>query len=386
MDKADVVIIGAGIGGLSSGYWLAKAGAKVIVLDKGRANWEASSRATGYLSLRADQPKEIPLAAEAERLWGILDEELGYPTEWTQRGRMWAAWSDKEARDLGPLFESFQQSNIPFRLIDGDEARRLIPCLSPGVTGAVYTARSGHANPQRTSQAFAWAFADLGGEIREFTPVTGISRSGGRVVGVETPKGAISADRVICCAGPQSELVGRMVGIEIPVAAARLEAMVTAPLPPLFDIALVGNGISARQTRRGNIHFNGGPHEWVGVTLDKESPKPTTPLLSNMARRLAELIPSVRQAKIIRSWAGIVDVTPDQLCIIDRPSALDGFVVAVTSGHGFGLAPAVGKVVSELTLTGRTSVPIGPIGLGRFSRLDPKWKERLGWEPGRYNT
>lgn len=386
MEKADVVIIGAGITGLSTGYWLTRAGAKVVILDKGRTAWEASSRATGYLSLRADQPMEMPLAVEAEKLWQTLDDELGYPTEWTPGGRMWAACDEAEMRDLERLFQSFSQSHFPFRLIDGKEAREIIPCLTPDVMGAIHTTRSGHANPQRTSQAFAWAFRDRGGIVREFSPVLGIAVTGGRVTGVETPKGRIAADVVVNCAGPQAGLIGRMVGLDIPVAAARLEAMVTAPLPPLFDTALVGKGISARQTRRGNIHFNGGPHEWVGVEIDKETPKPNTPLVRNIARRLVELIPSIRNAQVIRSWAGIVDITPDQACIIDRPNALEGFVVAVTSGHGFGLAPSIGKAVSELALEEKSSIPVDPLSLERFAKLDPNWKARHGWEAGQYNT
>ena len=119
MDRADVVIIGAGITGLSAGYWMAKAGAKVIVLDKGRVAWEASSRATGYLSLRGEQPLESPLALEAERLWGTLDDELGYPTEWTPKGRLWAACNEAEMRELEVSFEHFSRTTIPFRMIDG---------------------------------------------------------------------------------------------------------------------------------------------------------------------------------------------------------------------------------------------------------------------------
>lgn len=129
MDRADVVIVGAGITGLSAGYRMAKAGAKVVVLDKGRVAWEASSRATGYLSLRADQPDESPLAGVAEEMWGTLSDELGYPTEWTPSGRMWAALDDIQLAELHETFNSFRRSSFPFRLIDGDEARQILPSL-----------------------------------------------------------------------------------------------------------------------------------------------------------------------------------------------------------------------------------------------------------------
>ena len=385
MERADVVVIGAGITGLSAGYWMAKAGAKVIVLDKGRTAWEASSRATGYLSLRGEQPKESPLAIEAERLWGTLDEELGYPTEWTPKGRMWAAFNESQLEELHVTFEHFQQTSIPFRMIDGDEAREIIPALSPKVVGAIHTTRSGHGNPQRTSQAFAWAMQDHGGVIKEFSPVVAIETQGGRVAGVATPNERIAADIVVDAAGPQAGLIARLVEIEVPVAAARFEAMVTAPLPPLFDTALVGHGLSVRQTRRGNIHFNGGPYEWVGVEIDEEPAKPNTPLVRNIARRLGELVAGLQNAHVLRSWSGVVDATPDHLCIIDRLSSPEGFIVAVTSGHGFGLSPSVGLAVSELALNGATNMPVSQLGLDRFARLDPDWIAKRRWTPGSYN-
>jgi sarcosine oxidase subunit beta len=386
MERADVVIVGAGLTGLSAGYWMAKAGAKVIVLDKGRVAWEASSRATGYLSLRAHEPRESPLAAVAEQMWSTLSEELGYPTEWTPAGRMWAAFNDEQYEELKETFESFKQSNIPFRLLDGDEAREIMPALSPQVHGAIHTHHSGHGNPQRTAQAFAWALNDRGGQIRELTPVLAIETNGGKVVGVKSPHGRIATDIVVNAAGPQAGLVGRLVDVDIPVAAARFEAMITAPIPPLFDIALVGHGLSVRQTKRGNIHFNGGPYEWVGVELAKEPAKPNTPLVRNIARRLGEIMPGLQGAHVLRCWSGVVDATPDEMCIVDRLSSPEGFVVAVTSGHGFGMAPSVGLAVSELALNGVTQVPVSQIGLDRFARLDPDWISKMRRDPGQYNT
>lgn len=386
MDRADVVIVGAGITGLSAGYRMAKAGAKVVVLDKGRVAWEASSRATGYLSLRADQPDESPLAGVAEEMWGTLSDELGYPTEWTPSGRMWAALDDIQLAELHETFNSFRRSSFPFRLIDGDEARQILPSLSPKVQAAIHTHHSGHANPQRTSQAFAWAFQDNGGTIREYSPVLEIKTQGGKIVGVKTPDAEIATEVVVNAAGPQAALIGRMVGVEIPIAAARFEAMVTAPLPPLFETALVGHGLSVRQTKRGNIHFNGGPYEWVGVELAKEPAKPNSSLIRNMARRLGDIMPGLAGAHVLRSWSGVVDATPDSMSIIDRLTAPDGFVVAVTSGHGFGMSPSVGQAVSDLALNGVTQLLVGRLGLDRFERLDPAWLKLMQREPGRYNT
>ena len=386
MRSADVVIVGGGVIGLSSGYWLAKAGAKVIVLEKGRVAWEASGRATGFLSLRGEQPLEAPLAVAANELWNSLDEELGYPTEWTPGGRLWVALEEDRWAELREICPRWVEAGIPVELLDGNATREIVPCLSGQVLGGLHTIKGGHANPQRTSQAFAWALQDRGGEILENMPATGILVEHGCVAGVETPGGSIATRTVVNCAGPQIGLISSMVGVHVPVAAVRLEAMVTAPLPRLFDVAMVGNGLSLRQTRRGNIHFNGGPHEWIDVDLTSDPAKPNTPIVRNMARRLAELLPPIAHIQALRSWAGIVDVTPDQGCIIGRLDSPDGMIVATASGHGFGLAPSIGKAICGLVLDGKSPIKIDGLGLDRFADIAPDWRSKRKWAAGSYNT
>src|SRR5262249_17439416 len=158
--------------------------------------------------------------------------------------------------------------------------------VSPSALGG-YLSRGGHANPQRTVQAFAWATLDRGGRIWQETLVTGITVSRGRVTAVETSRGPIATEMVVSAAGPQSALVGRMVGIELPIVPARVEIIATVPLPPLFEVSVGGNGLYGRQTRRGNLIFGGGPHEWTDVALAGEPAKPSTPLVRSLARRLA---------------------------------------------------------------------------------------------------
>src|SRR5260370_34050948 len=130
MSSADVVIIGGGIIGLSSGYWLAKHGLAVTILEKGRVAWEASGRATGFQSLRGENPPEIPLAAEANKLWMTLDEELGYPTEWLTGGRLWVALEPHECEDLQKTSHHWQASGLHVRFVDGSDARAIASLLS----------------------------------------------------------------------------------------------------------------------------------------------------------------------------------------------------------------------------------------------------------------
>ncbi|MBE2278088.1 MAG: FAD-binding oxidoreductase [Rhodobacteraceae bacterium] len=386
MENFDVIIVGAGIVGLSTAWRAARAGARVLVLDKGPTAYEASSRATGYLSLRGETPEESPLAQAAERLWDGLDEELGYPTEWTQKGRLWAAITPQAFDALQITFQSFQRTGIPFEFIDAKTCRELIPALTPHTLGGIHTPRAGHANPQRTSQAFAWAFQDLGGEIREYTPVLDLLTRGGRISGVRTPWGEIHAGSVVLCAAAHNAALLAPLGIDFPVAPVRLEAFVTAPLPPLFDQAFIAHGLAIRQTRRGNIHVNGGPHEWTAAGVATEMPKPTTPLVRNIARRLFEVFPTLRHAQMLRSWAGIIDVTPDQITIVHAFDAPKGLIAASSAGHGFGMSPSLGLALADLALQGRTDMPVASLSLARFADLPQDWRRIWNWQPGSYNT
>jgi sarcosine oxidase subunit beta len=386
MDRADVVVIGGGVTGLSAAYWLTRAGRDVVVVEKGIVGWEASGRNGGISSRRSDEVPVVPLAREACRLWPTMDEELGYPTEWVGQGGLSPAMNEERRAYLSEAVGRWQKLGIPARWVDPREVREIAPCISERVLGGVYTATAGHANPQRTAQAFAWAIRDRGGRVYQQTAVTDIHTQGDKIVGVATTRGPIATETVVSCAGPQTAHIGRMVGVEIPVSPARVEIIATVPLPPLFDVYVSGNGLYGRQTRRGNLIFGGGPHEWTDVEPDREPAKPNTPLIRSIARRLAELMPSVADQPVLRSWAGVVEQTPDYLPIIDRLDSPVGFVVATASAHGFGLCPASGLAISELVTKGTSSIPLEGLALGRFAGLEPAWRETRHWVAGAYNT
>jgi sarcosine oxidase, subunit beta len=386
MESYDVIVVGGGLIGLSTAYRARKAGAKVIVIDRGPVGYEASSRATGYLSLRAETPTESPLAQMAEKIWPTLDEELGYPTEWKQKGRLWAAFDDQELADLKVTYDLFSKTDIPFEFIDAQACREVIPILSSNVRAGIFTHRSGHANPQRVTQAFAWAFQDIGGVILEHTPVHAVLTEAGRVTGVQTSGGTVHGGRVVLAAAAFNAKLMEPLGILFPVAGVRLEAMVTTPLPPAYDVCFIGHGISVRQTHRGNLHANGGPHEWIDVQADQDPAKPNTPIIRNIARRITEVFPVAASLQMLRSWAGIVELTPDLNTIVQAFDSPAGLVAAAGAGHAFGMAPSLGVALAELALEGRTSAPIEGLGLDRLAGIGPDWRTLRNWQAGAYNT
>ena len=379
--RADVVIIGGGISGLSTAYHLAKAGKDVVVVEKGIVGAEASGRNGGMISERTDEPALVPLAVESVRLWPTLDEELGYPTEFVQKGRLQVAVSEAEMGRYLTEKEVGERFGVHVDVLDPQEIQDLVPCVTDRSVGGIFFPKGAHANPQRSVQAFAWAFQDRGGKLHQHTAVTGFKLVGERVAAVETTAGDIEAETVVCAAGPQLALMLEMVGVRVPLATARAEIIATAPLEPLFQMALVGNGLYGRQAKKGNLLYGGGPHEWIDVDLTSDPSKPNTPLIRNIARRLADLFPSVADVPVIRSWAGVIEQAPDSLPIfdiLDRPS---NFVFVSASAHGFAIAAATGKVVSELVLHGESSVDISGLRLNRFGDVGPNWRKELGWMP-----
>ena len=381
MDSADVVVIGGGVSGLTSAYFLAKAGRDVVVVEKGIVGGEASGRNGGMVSERVDEPALIPMAVEAIKIWATLDAELGYPTEFTQQGRLQVAVTEPEMGDLYAERDEAMRHGLRAEMVEPSQIRGMIPGITERTLGGLFFANGGHANSQLTVQALAWAFQDLGGRLYQHTAVTGLRVDGGRVTSVETTAGDIAADMVVGAAGPQTTLMTQLVGVHVPVAPARVEILATAPLEPLFDIALVGNGLYGRQAASGNLLFGGGAHEWTDVGLTADPDKPNTPLIRNIARRLADLLPGAADVPVIRSWAGVVEQAPDYMPIIDILECPSNYVVVTASAHGFGIAPATGKAVSDLVLYGETDIDISALRLSRFAGYGPDWREQRGWTP-----
>ncbi len=368
-----VVIIGAGVTGLSTAWWLARAGHAVTVLDKGIVGSEASSRNGGGAS-----HYHSPLFAEEQRLWPLMDDLLGYPTEYV-RGRVIAALTEKQLMHYHYMADMFLELGYATDRIDSAECRALSPLLSPETLGGIRLHFGGHANPQRTVQAYAWATQDHGGRILQHTPALGLTTAGGRVTGVETAQGTIGCDAVVIAAGPQSAALLAPLGIDLPLAAARAEMIVTEPAPLMPVGGVDGNGLYGRQTLRGNLAYGGGPHEWL-ATGPGSPPRPTSPLARNLARRVAELLPAAAQLRVIRSWAGVVENTPDGRPVLDRVH--DNVTIGVMSGVGFGLSPASGHALADLVTDGRcTFTDIDKLRLARFAGLPADWREARGWFP-----
>ncbi|HTZ34481.1 MAG TPA: FAD-binding oxidoreductase [Stellaceae bacterium] len=373
---AAVVIVGGGASGLSAGWWLARDGVDVLVIDKGIVGWEASGRNGGGCT----HPFS-PLFREEQRLWPILDELLGYPTEFRPK-RIRIAVDDQQIERYGAAREHAIRQGFRSERLDARQVRELVPLAGEAIAGGYLHHFGGHANPQRTVQAYAWAMQDRGGRVLQHTTVEGFATAGGRVTEVLTSRGPVGCDALVLAAGPQIGHLAARLGVRLPAVAARAEMIVTEPLPAMPIGGVDGNGLYGRQTLRGNLAYGGGPHEWLDLAGNEVPHRSSTPLMRNIAARLAALFPRAAHARVIRSWAGIVENTPDGRPVIARLAAPDNVVLATLSSIGFGLSPAVGHAVRDLVVDGACSfADLTSLRLARFDRLEPDWIALQGWQP-----
>ena len=376
MSGTEVVIVGGGVTGLSAGWWLARSGVKVTVIDKGIVGWEASGRNGGGAS-----HYQSPLFDEEHRLWPQMDELLGYPTE-HQRERIIIAMTERQWEQYRFVAQRHVRLGHPVDLLDTKQVQEAVPLAGEKSFGGVHYRFGGHANPQRTVQAYAWALQDLGGTIVQHCAVTGFDTAGGKVTGVRTANATYGCDSLVIAAGPQTDKLAAQLGVEIPLAAARAEMIITEPAPMMKIGGVDGHKLYGRQTMRGNLAYGGGPHEWIDVEEGGPVDRPSTPLMRNLASRLAELLPKAAHLNVIRSWAGVIENTPDGRPIIDRLPGSDNVIVATMSGVGFGLSPASGHAIRDLVLDGACSfADIGILGLSRFADLPADWRQKRGWLP-----
>ena len=368
--EKDVVIVGGGVVGAASAYYLARAGRRVLLIEKGVIAGEASGRNGGHISPTVEGAWG-PLGRLTLDIWPKLSEELGYPTEYRRSGSLSMIMAD-EPVDLDQMVAYRRACGFVADAVSPEACAKLLPGVSPRIKGGVFAPNNGHANPILATKGLAKAAEDYGAEIWTHTRVTGIDIRDGAVAGIETTRGYASTPFIVNAAGPWSAHIGCMAGLEIPIMARRIEILLSEALPPVTELIWHGNGIYSRQAVSGQLHFGAGGPPWEPAVewYDKTIPGST---MQRIARRMVELVPGLAGVRILRSWAGVIAPSADGTPILDRLASPKGFVIATGfAGNGFVTGPAAGKVVSELILAGKASIDIEGLRLSRFAE-EPEW-------------
>jgi sarcosine oxidase, subunit beta len=374
--NTEVIIIGGGISGTAAAYELARAGAKVTLLEQGSLASMASGWALAGVRQSGRHPAELSLSTAAVARWEQLGEELGADVEYRREGNLRLARSPEEV----PIIQSIvaEQRDLGLALTylpDNAAVRAIAPAIAESVLSASYCPTDGHANPIATVRAFATAAARHGATLHTETTVTAIDAGGGRIRGVRTRSGAIAADFVVVAAGVYTAPLCAPLELELPIHVSRVAVVQTAPLPPLLRPVLgtAGADFAGRQELGGRFRLTGGGQPWPHRLEDlAQNHDPVLPPAADVIAALTrgiEVLPVLAGAGVARVWGGLLDMTPDALPIIERVPQLDGLVIAAGfSGHGFCLGPVTGQIVRDLVMVG-TTFPIQPFTWNRFAAV-----------------
>ena len=371
-DRYDVVIVGAGVHGLATAYYLAKLGVTdVAVLDMGYLGGGASARSTAIIRANYLTPQGIPFMRESLKLYKGLAQELGFNLLFNQMGRLDIGHTDSDIYALTLRAEFNQMLGVDSRIIGPEEIEELVPPLDMRVgkrlpvLAALYHPPAGVIRHDAVVWGLARGADRLGVELHPFTQVTGVCRENGRVTGVDSTRGHIDAGTVVSATSGWSSTVAAMVGLDLPITTYPLQAFVTEPLKPFLDKTISSPNLHAYayQTERGEVVI-GGPVD----PYPTYSQRSTLTMLEELAVFVLELLPCLRDVNVLRQWTGLCDMTPDYAPVMGTVDGIDGFILNCGWGTwGFKAAPISGKSIAELVATGRTPTLIEPFAISRFA-------------------
>ncbi len=369
-NHADVIIVGGGIIGCAAAYYLTKKGCSVLVLEGSKDIGNGgSSRNGGGVRQSGRDPRELPLAMYGiKNLWPTLSEELEVDCEYHQDGNLRLGKTEKHLEILQGLADRARACGLDVRMIDGDEVRAINPYLSDEVIGASWCPTDGHANPLTTTLGYYKMARRLGARFITEEPVIALKKIKGHLRQVITAENVYECDTVILAAGLGSRDIAATVGIDIPMQPAMLESLVTEAQPPMFDqmLGTAEADFYGHQTKHGSFVF-GGTSGLEGFTKDNHTPVTSSISAPSTCRGIIKYFPILKDAKIVRTWAGWMDLCADKVPVISPVSEVPGLILACGfSGHGFGIAPAVGTVLSQLALHEPTAVDLHELRYDRF--------------------
>lgn len=373
---SDVIVVGGGISGTSTAFQLAQRGARVTLVEKNFIASGPTGRSSAVIRQHYSHEVTARMALRSLRVWQNFRERVGGECGFTQTGFLLGA----RAEDLDGLKANiaFQQSvGIDTRFVSAAEMREIDPHLSTeGIVGAAYEPESGYADPAAAANSFAAAARRLGATILQDTTATAIQATAGRVTGIRTNHGDLSAGAVVVAAGPWTPRLFQTVGIEIPIVASRIQ-VAFYQWPQGFE----GRTVYADFVVQMYIRPEGGRQFMVGSVEPEEAEDVVEnpdafneqvdyPIVNKFAERLAHRYPAMQQGTFSNGYAALYDITPDWHMIIDEMPGISGlYCCAGGSGSNFKTGPAVGEMVTRLVLDGRSAEDdVNFFRLDRFAR------------------
>lgn len=415
-ERADIVIIGGGIIGVSTAWFLAKQGIDVVLCEKGYIAGEQSGRNWGWVRQQGRDPRELPMMIESMRIFRELESEIGENIGFVQGGCLLTARNERRLQKFHDWVNLTSEFDLDTRVIDGEELDSLVQGATPGWAGAMYTPGDGRAEPHKVTPAIARAAIRDGAGILNSCAVRGIESEAGRVSAVVTEHGAIRTSVVLCAAGAWTSMFCRSMGISVPQLKVRGTVARTSAMQKILDANLFDDRLGIRLREDGGYTVAHGsildhgltpstfryavkflpalmqeikvlrlrfgkdffdelmmPNRWP---LDSVSPfeqtrvlnpEPSKRVLRGIRKNMTAVFPALANVEIVEAWAGIVETSPDVVPIIGEVGNVAGFHIATGfSGHGFGIGPGAGKALAAMLTGNDNPIDLTPFRLNRF--------------------
>jgi glycine/D-amino acid oxidase-like deaminating enzyme len=374
--KTDVLIVGGGLAGSATAYYLAREGVAVTLIERGSLNGRASGANAGSIHVQIPYPEYVelgpgwargfapvlPMMRDSVAMWAGLGKELGTDLEVALTGGLLVAETEAQLRIVAEKAALERAHGIETRMLGRDELRALAPYVSPRMIGAAFCEGEGKANPLKAGPAFAAAARRLGATILPDTPLLALAKDRAGYCG-QTSAGPIHARRVVNAAGAEAAAIGRMLGLELAIDGFPLQVSVTEPVAPLVGHLLysAAGKLTLKQRANGTCLIGGGwPSRRRGdgsLALNPAS------FAANLATATAT-VPALAGARIARSWPAIVNGTADWRPLLGEAPGHPGFFLQLFPWMGFTAGPIAARVIADLVL-GRKP----PVELARISAL-----------------
>ncbi|NUS18500.1 MAG: FAD-binding oxidoreductase [Mesorhizobium sp.] len=369
----DVIVLGGGLMGTASAYFLARRGASVTLVERNRIGAGATVASFGNIRRTGRHLSQLPLAHRSLSLWREAEKMLGRDVEFRATGHIRLIFDEGSLADMRAYAQAARPWGFELEELGPREIRSRFPGLGPAAIAASFSPHDGSGNPRLIAPAFAEAARKLGAAIVENAEVETIKQTGSGFL-VTTSKGSFAAESMLNTAGAWGAGVAEQFGETVPLDARGPQMGVTEPLPhrvlPVVGIWTRDKDYGAylRQVERGNIVF-GGAAERVPVDLDPGHAKADPMRLPVQLRAVARLLPTIAKVAVIRTWSGCEGYVHDMLPVMGRSATTPGLFHAFGfCGHGFQLGPGVGDAMAELMTTGRCETPLDDFRIDRFSR------------------
>jgi glycine/D-amino acid oxidase-like deaminating enzyme len=415
----DVVVIGGGVMGVMTAWYLAKAGKRVVLCEKGRIAGEQSSRNWGWIRQQGRHPAELPIMVESLSIWKTLAAEFGAGMGFRQAGVLYFARTKAEMADYEAWMAHARAQGLDTRMQTEAQAKAHVKgCVGPWI-GGIFTASDAQAEPWFAVPMLAEGAERRGVVIIEDCAVRRLDRAAGRICGVITEKGRIACDQVVVAGGAWSSLFLRAEGVTLPQLSVLASVAATEPMPAVFEGGAADDRVGFRRRQDGgytvaagsqhdffigpdafrhvfsyvpvlkkDIHSTTfrarGPagfpdgwrtaRRWSGDDVSPFErlrildPSPNMATLTKAIDTFAQALPGLGRPRIKAAWAGMIDTMPDVVPVIDQVQAVPGLIVATgLSGHGFGIGPGLGRVVADLALGRAAGHDLTAFRFSRFS-------------------